>query len=470
MAVWSVVNRSDLSADLRIDAEYYRPEVLRLRNAVEHGPWPVQTVEELSSSVINFGAYSLCNDIEFQEVEEKDPDAVEFITAQDIQDGFIDHANARWIPARQHSGLLWKSQVASGQVLVAMAARLGHAAVYDGHARLNSSQDIAKITVRDPREVDPHYLAVYINSSVGRSLLLAAQTGSVQQHTNLGRIKAIPVVKLPRRDQLSVAELYRSAVAKRQQAVRLVSDAEVRLSRALGLDTLSTSGEKWYSRRFRELAAANRYDAEYFSPAYQKLIRKLSEGGKTIADVADLSERPFDERERSKSDSFRYIEIGSLSEDGEADAESLCVDAAPSRASWVVRQGDVITSTVRPVRRLSALIGEEQDNCVCSSGFAVLSPKYDSDGVEPELLLAYLRLPLVCELLNLHTTSSMYPAIPVSRLMEMPIGLPDRRTRREVVARVKEAIGARRDARTLIGRATSQVEALIAEAGNAASK
>ena len=32
-------------------------------------------------------------------------------------------------------------------------------------------------------------------------------------------------------------------------------------------------------------------------------------------------------------------------------------------------------------------------------------------GIDPELRLAYLRLPVVAELLDLHTTASMYPAI-----------------------------------------------------------
>ena len=155
MAVWSTVKLTALSADFRIDAEYYRPEILALRRAVERSAYPVRSIESLSRSVINFGAYSLCNFIQFQETEERDVDSVQFITAQHIQDGFIDLANARWIPANQHAGLLWKSQVTTGQVLVAMAARLGHAAVFDNTTALNSSQDIAKITVDDPELLSP---------------------------------------------------------------------------------------------------------------------------------------------------------------------------------------------------------------------------------------------------------------------------------------------------------------------------
>lgn len=139
MAVWSVVHYCELSDDLRIDSEHYRPEVLQLRAAIRESAYPVHRLEDLSRSVINFGAYSLCNDIVFQET------GVPFITAQDIQEGFIDFTCPRFISKEQHRTLLWKSAVKQGQVLVAMAARLGVAAVYNGSAPLNSSQDVAKL-------------------------------------------------------------------------------------------------------------------------------------------------------------------------------------------------------------------------------------------------------------------------------------------------------------------------------------
>lgn len=119
--------------------------------------------------------------------------------------------------------------------------------------------------------------------------------------------------------------------------------------------------------------------------------------------------------------------------DGEAEPETLDVADAPSRATWIVKPGDVITSLVRPIRQLSAMIHDHQGGCVCSSGFCVLSPNPSGGGIEPEVLLTYLRLPLVCELLDLNTTASMYPAIPVDRLKAIPILVPDTKTRRAVV-------------------------------------
>lgn len=461
MAVWSTVRLAQLSPDFRIDAEYYRPDVLALRRAIERSGHAVRSIDSLASSVINFGAYSLCNFIDFQEPDQRDADAVRFVTAQDIQDGFIDFPNARWIPAKQHTGLLWKSQVSPGQVLVAMAARLGHAAVFDGTFALNSSQDIAKITISAVNELDPYYLSAYINSSIGRGLLLAEQTGSVQQHTNLGRIKGLRVVKPPRGLQLRVRERYEAAISSRVRATEILVEAEHALLAALGLDGLDLTPSLCYSRPFKDLVAASRFDAEYFSPRYQRVLSKLAGDGSTLDDVAGFAERRFDSTRMNKGGTFRYIEIGSLTGEGQAEAQTLDVADAPSRAQWIVEAGDVITSTVRPIRRLTALIGEDQHGCVCSSGFAVLRPKEGKDGVEPEVLLTYLRLPIVCEIMDLHTTASMYPAIPVERLLRIPFALPKPRVREEIVERVRASFAARQEAAQLLDDAKRMVDEMV---------
>ena len=49
---------------------------------------------------------------------------------------------------------------------------------------------------------------------------------------------------------------------------------------------------------------------------------------------------------------FNYIEIGGLRGDGSAATEVIPMATAPSRATWYVRGGDVITSMVRRIRRL----------------------------------------------------------------------------------------------------------------------
>lgn len=273
----------------------------------------------------------------------------------------------------------------------------------------------------------------------------------------------IPIAVFEARNHLSASVI--EAVTLRIAATEKIAAAEARLMEALGLDRLDLSPQKCYSRRFRDLEAESRFDAEYFNPKYQRIIKKLRAAGRTLADVAPLAQRPFDPALRPKGCTFRYIEIGSLTGDGEAEAETLDVADAPSRAAWIVKPGDIITSTVRPIRRLSALVRDDQDGCVCSSGFAVLTPRKDEDGIEPEVLLTYLRLTIICEILDLHCTASMYPAIPEERLMRIPIIVPDTKTRKAVVAKVQEAMTARAEAARLLEQAKKNVEDIIAEGG-----
>lgn len=446
--VWSEVTFSELTSDLRLDAEYYQPEFLALRRAVENAPYPKYRLEDISASIINFGAYSLCNDIIFES------SGVRFITAESIHDGYIDFSKGRFISTEQHRDLLWKSQVSEGQILVAMAARLGYAAVSDSSEPLNSSQDIAKVTLADTSNVDPYFMAAFLNSRLGREQLLAAQTGSVQQHTNLGKIKNLRVVVPPTHVQASISSAFRDAVSTREKALRLFDDAQKLLEAALGLDELDLTPQLLYERPYSEVEEAGRFDAEYFNPRTQNILEALSRDGLSIADVARLAKRKF---RPETSAEFQYVEIADVTASGTVDSRSVLGEEAPSRATQLIESGDVITTTVRPIRRLSAVVMDEQNGYVCSSGFAVLTPKE----IDPELLLVYLRLPLVCELLDLHTTASMYPAISTAELMKIPISLPDDATRRQIVTKVRDSLDARREAQQLLEEAKRMVERAI---------
>ena len=170
--------------------------------------------------------------------------------------------------------------------------------------------------------------------------------------------------------------------------------------------------------------------------------------------MAQLVKRRF-EAESDKP--FQYIEIGDVSQAGHAESKKVPGEEAPSRAQWVVKVGDVITSTVRPIRQLSALIEPEQDGYVCSSGFAVLK----STAIEPEVLLVYLRLPVVCEILDLHTSASMYPAISTTDLLSVPIPIPAEEVRARMVELVQESRRNRLEARHLLEEAKRRVEEMM---------
>jgi type I restriction enzyme M protein len=141
----------------------------------------------------------------------------------------------------------------------------------------------------------------------------------------------------------------------------------------LGLKDWLPSDKNTVVKSFAEsFGRAGRLDAEYYKPKYQEAMSILSRSGTRIGKVADFARDKFNPNGIS---SFNYVEILDLSGEGYANERKVSIEDMPSRAQWVVKAGDVITSTVRPIRRLSALIEPEQRGFICSSGFVVLRPK-----------------------------------------------------------------------------------------------
>ena len=81
MTTFSIIQKSQLEGARRLDAEYYQPEYLDLEK--KFNALNVKTIEEISKSVISFGAYSLTRHIEWQEF------GVPYINVGDIHNGYI---------------------------------------------------------------------------------------------------------------------------------------------------------------------------------------------------------------------------------------------------------------------------------------------------------------------------------------------------------------------------------------------
>jgi len=388
MAVWSSVPYRELTEDLRLDAEYYDPNALALRKVIDASPYRIARLEDLAASIINFGAYSLCNYITFQD------DGIPFITAENIHAGYIDFSSARHVPEDQHKGLLWKSQVSQGQVLVAMAARLGYAAVYDSPEPLSSSQDVAKVTLADTKATDPYYMAAYINSSLGREQLLASRTGSVQQHTNLGKLKDLKVIVLPPARQIEVRRLFKRGLAERERASSLYAQAEKGLLHELHLDSLDLSPQLTYERGFSEVQRAGRMDPEYYQPKYYRLKAAIDACGfprRRLGDLVHPIRNGCDIRQ-FVDNGVPYIRVGDIA-DGRIAVDAMKVDPADARASKKdiqLRVGDILF-TRKGTYGNTAVVRPGQNNAIISSEIMLL--RTSNNQVVPEYLAAYLSSP-----------------------------------------------------------------------------
>ena len=133
---------------------------------------------------------------------------------------------------------------------------------------------------------------------------------------------------------------------------------------------------------------------------------------------------------------FRYVDIGSV-QTGRLvkEPERIRFEAAPSRARRVLRRGDTIISTVRTYLKAIWYVGEDADDLIASTGFAVLTP---GSGVEPEYLGYVIQSSPYLNRVTANSIGIAYPAIAETVLGRFPVALPPTVDEQQaIVARIK---------------------------------
>lgn len=145
---------------------------------------------------------------------------------------------------------------------------------------------------------------------------------------------------------------------------------------------------------------------------------------------------------------LRYIDIGNVDSLGRVhDIAPYRFEKAPSRARRLVRDGDVIISTVRTYLEAIAPIANPPENLVVSTGFAVVRPM--TDRLDPGFCKYAMRQRKFMYEVVARSTGISYPAINASELADIALPVPSLNTQRNIA--------------TFLDAETKRLDALIAE-------
>lgn len=389
-------------------------------------------------------------------IEFVDGTGIKVVSAKHPKDNFFESDSCEEISESQHKANP-RTSLKVGDVIVSTVGTIGNAAVVRPNL-LPANSDRHVGIIRLNGGLSPEFVSTFLVSKYGRFQTRRESTGNVQLSLFINKIGDLFVPKTNGDFIKLITDTVRESGRRRDAAQIYQGKAEQTLLRAMGLEGWEPPEPLTYTRNASEALDATRLDAEYFAPRVEQLLTKLRADGLTLADVAPLRRDAFDP-ELHTDETFEYIEISGLRSDGTCTAETVPVEEAPSRATQRVHKGDIITSTVRPIRRLSALIMPEQQSHVCSSGFVVLNPQ----AIASEVLLTYLRLPIICELMDLHTSASLYPAISERDILRLPIPKIRTDTAEKIITQVRQAHQSRREAQALLENAKRAVEVAIEE-------
>lgn len=223
----------------------------------------------------------------------------------------------------------------------------------------------------------PEYLCAYLNCKYGEwDVKRRARQSINQTNVNPEEVKEIEIPILDIDLQQKIRNCFTQANSLRILSQKAYSDAELILHNELGTNAIAVANVNVSQKRFSDFVDNGRLDAEYYQPKYDEIIRTISQypyGHDKIGNLYILRDKNFLPDNNTR---YKYIELSDIGVNGEISGSTYEYGSnLPSRARRVVHTGDIIISSIEGSLQSCAIITEEYDGALCSTGFYVLSPR-----------------------------------------------------------------------------------------------
>ena len=130
---------------------------------------------------------------------------------------------------------------------------------------------------------------------------------------------------------------------------------------------------------------------------------------------------------------FQYIDLTSVDRITHSigETETITGENAPSRAQQVVREGDVLFGTTRPMLKRYCIVPAEFNGQIASTGYCVLRPK--TDRLLTNFLFHVIGTVEFYEFVEANERGASYPAIPDGVVKEFRVPVPPVEVQEEIV-------------------------------------
>jgi restriction endonuclease S subunit len=400
------------SEAFRVDSDYYKKEYIKAMTLLKSKAY--ENLENVALDIKSFGAYSLCNDVVYFN------EGIPFLRCVNIKNGRVDFSNVLYINDEANR-LLWKSEIKPKMILLTMSGSIGSVAIAQENWNypINSNQDIAKIEIDN--KINPYYVYVFLNSLYGQRQLNREQVGSVQQHIFIWQIGKLIIPIISDDFENKIEELVRQAYEMDSKAEGAYKRAEEILINELDINISGLDNDNKSVRKLSEsFGVVGRLDAEYYQPIYEEIAGKIkvySNGSSKISEICNLYDANF---EPSPEVLYKYIELSNINPYGEINGYTHDLGKhLPTRARRLVRNGQVIVSSIEGSLNKCAYVAEEYNNALCSTGFYVVDSRY----INPESLCILFKSKPIQALLKQKCSGTILTSIGKSEFssIELPI-------------------------------------------------
>ncbi|MBN4054762.1 restriction endonuclease subunit S, partial [Nitrospira defluvii] len=358
----AILKKSDVHREnvtYRIDAEFFQKDYLDAIKSVEKNNYLY--VEEISSWVTQGPNPSFCED------------GIPCLTGRNINKGEVSYINPDYVNDDEYKKLS-RYQLSVGDTLITLKGKGSIGKV--GYV----TDDRAAIFTRDvgvirPSNIDSGFLNIYFLCKYGKLLVDRGETGGTGQSTlTTSYLKSIPVPRFSNEEQ--IGKILKEVERLKKRSSRIYKEALSLLLSEIGLTYWQPKHQLTFIKNYSDTQQAGRIDAEYYQPKYEEIINAIksySGGWDTLDELLTLKNKNFKPKDKEQ---YKYMELANIAGNGEiTDCMLEEGQDLPTRARRKVATGNVIISSIEGSLTSIALIEQEYNQSLCSTGFHVINSK-----------------------------------------------------------------------------------------------
>ncbi|MFT32425.1 restriction endonuclease subunit S [Campylobacter jejuni] len=452
----SVLKLSEVQKDnesKRIDSEFFKKEYFDAMETMQ-----LNQVEYLGDNMKFNSRYS--------QPKYDETSKMKVINSQYIRNEYIDYENAK----SGYGKIVPKESVLINATGVGTLGRV-FINILDFDFSIDSHINV--IVVKNKTYLNPYFLAIFLQSYYGQIQIIryySGTSGQIEIYPRDFNYFKIPI--FPMEFQLEIQNLVKDSHKALEESKELYKKAEETLYLELGLDPKNPLQSLLDSKTNNPTNSPNisihtlkesflktgRLDSEYYQSKYEdieKFIKSYPNGYDSFSSIINNKDTNFTPK---NNENYSYIELANIGNNGNiSEPISDLGKNLPTRARRIVSKGDVIISNIEGSLSSCALITQEFDKHLVSTGFFVLNSKL----LNGETLLVMFKSQIFQEYLKKFPSGTILCAINKEELSKILIPKIDSTTQEKIAKYIQESFNLRKKSKQLLDNAKIKVEEQI---------
>jgi type I restriction enzyme S subunit len=448
---------SDLERTQRIDSDFYSKKNLEILSQIDK-KYPKPLTEFVRVSDGNHMSIS----------EYFSDEGIPYYRGGDIYNFFIEQTSQ---PLRIPETVsdwphMKRSHLQKGDVLLSIVgAIIGNLSLVKTDQKATCS---CKLAILRPKSAKPELISTFLKSYFGQNQIQKFRRGSGQTGLILEDFDQLLMPSFSEMFSKKIEAIVNIAFLKSQDSEQTYSAAEILLLETIGLKNFNPSTDPANIKGFKEsFLTSGRLDAEYYQKKYEDFLRLIfsyQHGFEELQVLCNLKDSNFTPDDKTE---YKYIELADIGKTGEIKG---CTTAfgieLPSRARRKVNTNDVVISSIEGSLKSCALVNEEYNNALCSTGFYVIN----SEKINSETLLVLFKSEPIQNILKQSCSGTILTAINKNEFQKIPVPLIDKSIQELIKGKISESFNLKKQSEQLLETAKRAVEIAIEQVEEEAIK